>query len=461
MTTSGAFRFERSIELPASAEEAYAWHARAGALARMIPPWEPVRILSQRGGFTDGAETELRLRVGPWPMRWVARHVDHVIGRQFVDEQIAGPFARWSHTHRFAPLAADRCRLTDIIDWVPPLGPAGAVAHGAITRRLERVFRYRQRVLAADLAAHALCPGPRLSIALTGASGMLGRALSAYLTTAGHRVLPLVRRAPGPDEIGWDPAAGRIDGGRLEGLDAVVHLAGETVAQRWTSARMRRIWDSRERGTALLTRTLASLSRPPRALISASAVGAYGDRGGEVLTEASALPAANSGGFLAGVGRAWESATDAAAKAGIRVVRLRIGIVLTPSGGALPPMLIPFQFGLGGRMGSGDQWMSWIALDDLLGAFEHVLMTPALSGPVNAVAPTPVTNAEFTTALAEVLHRPALLPVPAAALRLLLGQMADEMLLGSQRVIPDQLRASGYSYRYPQLEGALRHVLGR
>jgi hypothetical protein len=290
---------------------------------------------------------------------------------------------------------------------------------------------------------------------------MLGRALSAYLTTAGHRVVPVVRRTAGPDEIGWDPATGKIDAERLEGLDAVVHLAGETVAQRWTSARMRRIWDSRERGTALLARTLAGLARPPRALISASAIGIYGDRGGEVLTEASPLPAANSGGFLAGVGRAWESATGPAATAGVRVVQLRIGIVLTPGGGALPPMLIPFRLGLGGRMGSGDQWMSWIALDDLLGAFEHVLMTPAPSGPINAVAPTPVTNAEFTAALAEVLHRPALLPVPATALRLLLGQMADEMLLGSQRVVPDQLRGSGYVFRYPQLEGALRHVLGR
>lgn len=461
MTDSPAPRFTRSIELPVSADHAYAWHARPGALARLTPPWEPVTIVAQRGGFTDGAETELRVRIGPIPIRWLARHRDHVIGRQFVDEQVIGPFGRWIHTHRFEPLASDRTRLTDLIDYAPPFGPLGAVASASITHRLERTFRYRHAVLAADLAAHARYPGTRLSIALTGASGMLGRALRAYLTTAGHRVVPVVRRPAGPDEIGWDPIAGRIDGERFEGLDAVVHLAGESVAQRWTTARMRRIWDSRERGTGLLARALAGLTRPPRTLVSASAIGIYGDRAGEVLTETAPLPTPGGSAFLAAVGRAWEGATEPAAAAGVRVVRLRIGIVLTPAGGALPPMLIPFRLGVGGRTGSGAQWMSWIALDDLLGAFEHSLMTPALSGPVNAVSPTPVTNSEFTTAVSEVLHRPALFPVPAAVLRLLLGQMADEMLLGSQRVIPDELRRTGYQFRFPQLEGALRHVLGK
>jgi uncharacterized protein (TIGR01777 family) len=461
MTQPHGFLFERAVDLPGGASAAYAWHARPGALSRLMPPWESARVVARRGGFADGAETELRVKVGPVTRRWVARHRDHIADRQFVDEQLIGPFDRWVHTHRFDPIDAAHCRLTDRIEYLPPFGALGRAAQPAIARRLERTFRYRHEVLSGDLASHARYPAQPLSIALTGASGMLGTALTAYLTTAGHRVIPVVRHPPEAGEIGWDPATGRIDAGGLEGLDAVVHLAGESVARRWTTASMRRIWDSRERGTQLLARTLAGLARPPGTLVCASAVGIYGDRGTEVLSEDSPIGSADGRSFLPGVGRAWEAATEPAAAAGLRVVRLRIGIVLTAAGGALPPMMLPFRFGVGGPTGSGRQWMSWIALDDLLGAFEHVLLTAGLSGPVNAVGPTPVTNGEFSDALAHVLHRPGLIPAPAAALRLVLGQMAEELLLASQRVVPEQLRRSGFVFRYAQLEGALRHVLGR
>lgn len=461
MNQSAPFRFERTVDLPAGAAACYAWHARAGALARLMPPWESSRIVAQRGGFADGAESELRVRVGPVTHRWISRHRDHIQDRQFVDEQIAGPFARWTHSHLFEPIAPGHSRLTDRIEYLPPLGGLGRLAHGSIERRLARTFHYRHAVLAGDLATHQRYPARPLSIAMTGASGMLGRALTAYLSTAGHRVIPVVRHPPGVDEIGWDPDAGQIDAGAFEGLDAVVHLAGESVAQRWTTARMRRIWDSRERGTQLLARGLAGLKQPPETLLTASAIGIYGDRGNEVLTESSAVGSAGGRSFLAGVGRAWEAASEPAAAAGVRVVQLRIGIVLTAAGGALPPMMLPFRFGVGGPTGSGRQWMSWIALDDLLGAFEHALLTPGLSGPVNAVAPTPVTNSEFSDALGRLLHRPSLIPAPAPALRLLLGQMADELLLYSQRVAGEQLRRTGFVYRYPELEGALRHVTGR
>jgi len=454
------YHFERTTELPVSADAAYAWHARPEALERLMPPWESSVIVARRGGFADGAETELRVGVGPVRRKWVARHSDHVIGRQFVDEQIEGPFDRWVHTHRFQPIDASHSKLIDLIDFTPPLGPIGGLAAGSIARRLSRVFRYRHTVVAGDLIAHGRYSSAPLTIALTGASGLLGRALTAYLATAGHRVLPVVRRQAREGEIGWNPDAGMIDSAALEGLDAVIHLAGESVAGRWTTARMRRIWDSRERGTTLLARTLAGLTRPPKALISASAIGIYGDRGSEVLTESSALGAPGRS-LLAGVGRAWEDATAPAAKAGIRVVRLRIGIVLTAAGGALPPMMLPFRFGAGGPTGSGEQWMSWIALDDLLGAFEHALHTSGLSGPVNAVAPAPVTNHEFATALGHLLHRPSFIPAPAPVLKAVLGQMADELLLFSQRVSPNQLRQSGFQFRYPELDGALEHVTGR
>lgn len=295
-------------------------------------------------------------------------------------------------------------------------------------------------------------------IAITGASGLIGSSLVPALTVAGHRVTRLVRSAPEADEIPWNPATGELDPVRLEGMDGVVHLAGENIAGGWwTTERKRRILESRVQGTRLLAGVLAGLKSPPRVLVSASAVGYYGDRGDSILTEES--PPGE--GFLAGVAEAWESATELARVVGIRVVNLRLGIVLTPAGGALAQMLRPFGLGLGGPLGNGRQWMSWIALDDAIGALLHTLAIETLTGPVNAVAPEPVTNADFTRTLGRVLHRPTGFRVPAPVLRLTLGEMADALLLSSTRVFPHRLQESGYRFHHPSLEGALRHVLAR
>ena len=306
-----------------------------------------------------------------------------------------------------------------------------------------------------------------MKIVITGSSGLIGTALIASLTEAGdesgseagHRVTRLVRSRPRTQagEAHWDPAAGEMDATALEGQDAVVNLAGETIAERWTAAKKARIRDSRIQGTRLLCDAMAHLRKRPAVLVNSSAIGYYGDRGAERLTEDS-LPGS---GFLADVCREWEAATAAAAKAGVRVVCLRTGVVLSAAGGALAKMLPPFRLGLGGRIGSGTQFMSWIALDDLVGIVRHALATPTLAGPVNAVAPNPVTNQEFTTTLGKVLGRPTPFPVPAFAMRLAFGQMAEELLLGSARVEPQRLAASGYSFRFPDLEAALRHVLHR
>jgi uncharacterized protein (TIGR01777 family) len=296
------------------------------------------------------------------------------------------------------------------------------------------------------------------TIAITGASGLLGRALGASLAQGGHRVLRMVRQEAAAGEISWDPAAGRLDPATLEGVDVVIHLSGEPIAQRWTATRMRKIWDSRAQSTDLLARTLARLDRKPRLLVSASAIGVYGDRHNELLTEDSAVATGTSS-FLAAVCRVWEESTQPASAAGIRTVQLRMGIVLTPEGGALRVMLPAFRLGVAGRLGSGTQWMSWITLDDLLGAIRHILDVAGLNGPVNLVTPSPVTNDEFTRCLAGILGRPAILPVPAAVLRLAMGQMAEETVLSSQRVVPVRLRESGYRFRHPELEGALRHLL--
>ncbi len=310
------------------------------------------------------------------------------------------------------------------------------------------------------MAQRDLADPASLRIAVTGSSGLVGTRLAGFLTQRGHQVERMVRCSahPGTGEIFWDPATGEIDAAALEGIDCVVHLAGENVgAGRWTQARKDAIRTSRVAGTRLLSKTLAKLAKLPRTLIAASAVGYYGDRGDEPLTEDS-LPGA---GFLADVCREWEAATRPAREAGIRVVNLRTGVVLSAVGGALARMLTPFKLGLGGVVGTGRQYMSWITLDDLVAAIHHVTVTDEVSGPVNAVSPSPVTNREFTKTLGRVLRRPTILPLPAAVVRLLFGEMGRALLLEGARVVPSRLLASGFEFAHPTLDGALRHTLGR
>jgi uncharacterized protein len=297
-------------------------------------------------------------------------------------------------------------------------------------------------------------------IGVTGSRGLIGSALVRALAEEGHAVVRLVRSVaaiPG-DSARWDPETGAVDTESLAGCDAVVHLAGESLAgPAWTAERKRRVRDSRVEATRLLCGSLLRMDDPPAALLCASAVGYYGDRGAEVLREES--PPGR--GFLAQVCREWEDAADVAARGGIRVVRLRFGMVLSPHGGALARMLPPFRAGLGGRLGSGRQYVSWVALYDAVGAVRHAIRTPSLEGPVNVTAPHPVENREFTRILGKVLSRPAALPVPAFALRLAFGEMADELLLAGTRAVPARLLDSGYEFRFPTLEGALRSLLGK
>jgi hypothetical protein len=452
---------ERATRLPFSADTVFAWHERTGAFERLTPPWEHAEVVERSGGLADGGRAVIRVGA-PVALRWVARHTEYEAGRQFVDEQVAGPFARWRHLHRFDPDGPSACVMTDRIDYSPPLGAVGAAGDPWLIRpRLERMLGYRHELLRRDLETHApYADRPRQRVAVTGATGLIGSALAPFLTTGGHEVVPLVRRRAREGEVSWNFGHARVDTEALEGIDAMVHLAGEPIAARWTEDRRRRIIESRVIGTRFLSETLARLKRPPRVLVAASAVGVYGNRGDEILTEASPTLGAPRD-FLTEVGREWEAATEPARAAGIRVVLLRFGIVLSPAGGALARMLPPFRLGLGGPLGSGRQYMSWVAIDDILGAIHHALMTEALDGPVNATAPNPVTGRAFATALGRVLGRPAMVPVPAPALRLAFGEMADVAVLASARVLPARLQESGYAFRYPDLEGALRFVLGR
>ena len=297
-----------------------------------------------------------------------------------------------------------------------------------------------------------------MKILVTGASGLVGTALIPALKAKGHEVLRLVRSAPNKaaGEAGWNPEQGTIDAESLEGIDAAVHLAGENVAEgRWTDEKKKRIRESRAKGTRLLSETLAQLKQKPHTLVSASATGFYGDRGDEVLTEQSA----SGGDFLSEVCREWELATQAAAAAGIRVANLRFGVILTAKGGALKKMLTPFKLGVGGKLGSGEQYMSWVALEDAVGAILFALETESLRGPINVVSPQPVTNLEFTKTLGRALSRPTIFAVPKFAARLAFGEVADALLLSSARVEPLRLKEAGYKFQYPTLEATMHHII--
>jgi hypothetical protein len=452
-------RFLRTIEIDAPRDEVFAWHARPGAFERLVPPWERLRVLERAGGIEDGARTVLEMRAGPVPVRWTAVHRDFRPAEQFCDEQRGGPFRRWVHTHRFVALDAARTRLEDDIDYALPLGPLGALADRVAVRgRLERTFRYRHDVTRGDLQAHRRYAVPPRRFAVTGATGLIGTALGAFLSTGGHTVLRLVRRAPaGAGEARWWPDPDPASRAALEGCDAVVHLAAAGIAdRRWDAARRRELRDSRLAGTASLARTLAGLDRKPAVLICASGAGIYGHRPGEALTEQS-KPGA---GFLAELAQDWEAAAAPAAAAGIRVVFLRIGVVLTPAGGALARLLPLFTLGAGGPVADGTAITSWVSLDDVLGAVLHAVARP-VAGPLNVTAPSPASSAEFAATLARVLRRPARLRVPRAALEAVYGEMGRELLLSSARVLPARLQADGFVHRHPDLEGLLRHVMGK
>jgi uncharacterized protein (TIGR01777 family) len=461
--------FQSRVE--ATAREVFDWHARPGAFERLVPPWMDVR-LEQMDGIRDGQKAVMSVGLGPARKRWVAHHEGYEEGRQFRDVQEEGPFKAWAHTHRFEPLGpeagngeADASVLHDHIAYEVPLGGLGRwVAGRTVRSQIEHQFAYRHRITRQDLALHRRhADRDRLTVAVSGSSGLVGRSLKALLTAGGHVVRPLVRsrgvaRAT-PEAVYWNHREGTLDADALEGVDAVVHLAGENIfAPRWTKAKKERIYASRAQGTRLIAEALADLDDPPDVFVSASAIGYYGDRGAERLTEESAP---GEGGFLTAVCREWEAATQPAAEAGIRTVNPRFGIVLSPAGGALQLMRPVFLSGLGGTVGDKDQYLPWVALDDVLGAIHHALWNDALEGPVNVTAPAPATMQDFTDTLAQVMRRPSVFHVPSALVSTAMGDAADEFLLASARVLPERLEADGYDFLYPTLEGALRHQLGR
>jgi uncharacterized protein (TIGR01777 family) len=448
--------FECSVSLPVPAARAMAWHERPGALVRLTPPWERVEIIHHPGNLRDGSRAELRSRWGLLWLPWSVEHYGYEKGRQFCDRQMAGPFAQWEHQHLFEDDGAGGCVLTERIHYRLPGGPLGRLARGHVRRRLERLFAYRHEVTRTDLA---LPRASRGRVLVSGASGLLGRMLVPFLQTQGWQVDRLVRRsARAADEIEWIPTSGLVHWPVNYYCDAVIHLAGENLAGgRWNSTRRAVLHQSRIAGTRTLVDALGQLARPPRVLLSASAIGYYGDRGEEPMNEDSA----SGTGFLADLCAEWEGQAQEAERLGLRVVCLRTGIVLTQEGGALAKLLPLYRIGLGGPLGRGDMWQSWIGREDWLRVVRLALVDDSLHGSVNLVTPEPLRQRDWARTLGRVLCRPAAVPTPPTLLRLLYGELADEALLASVRVKPGVLLNRGFEFLHPSLENALRHVLGR
>lgn len=435
---------EFGLTLPDPPDVVFDWHRRSGGLSRLLPPWQPVRI----------GQEALDLRAGtavlkfPAGRTWVAQHIseEYIDGQRFVDRLDSHPFLipiTWHHQHDFENQGIG----TELIDRVSTVLP---------DRLLRPMFRYRHRQLSDDLASHRwAAPSPRLRIAVTGSTGLVGSALVAFLTTGGHHVVRLVRRRPtGPDERRWDPLA--PDPEALRDIDAVVHLAGNSIAGRFSARHKHLIRSSRVEPTRLLAH--AASAAGVRVFVSASAIGIYGaDRGNELIDESSAP----GSGYLAEVVQAWEQAALEAADATTRVVLVRTGIVQSPQGGALRLQRPLFAAGLGGPLGTGDHWLSWIGIDDLLDVYHRALLDPRARGPINAVAPNPVRQRDYAKALGSAMHRPAFVHTPRFGPQLLLGREGErELATASQRVTPQALLELGHNFRFSHLAPVLRHLLG-
>lgn len=435
-------------------DEVFAWHGRTGAIQRLLPPWQPVRAVTEASSLADGRA----VLAFPGGLRWSAQHQpgDYDPPNCFVDALDrdgwrsipAGPIRGWRHEHRFDVVDGGRTRVTDRVDTAVP------------ERFLQQMFRYRHRQLAEDLASHRWSRergGVPATVAITGSSGLIGTALAAFLSTGGYRVIRLVRHQPQEEgERRWDPDAPDVR--LLDGVDAVVHLAGASIAGRFTAAHKTAVRASRVEPTRRLAECAAAATAGPSTFVCASAIGLYGyDRGDVELDESEP----KGSGFVSDVVAGWEAATAPAAAAGLRVVNVRTGIVQSPRGGTLRLLRPLFAAGVGGRLGSGRQWLSWIDIDDLIDVYHRALVDPKLYGPVNAVSPDPVRNEQYTHLLARILHRPALIPVPDIGPALLLGEQgARELAMASQRVIPRRLIDDGHRFRRPALEQCLRHQLG-
>lgn len=449
-------KFVKKIEIEEPVETVFAWHERPGALERLTPPWVRFKNVKKTGGLEKGTRVTMKGYFSGFPMSVEAEHLEYEKGIYFKDSLTRGPFAKWEHTHLFSSLGKNRSMLEDTIEYRLPIHLPGKFRQ-MVKDELSRMFVYRHSVMVADLKHHR--NREPLTFLVSGASGPVGQALIFFLTTGGHRVIRLVRRKPeNQDEIFWDPHRGELDLEKAGKINVIINLNGFNIASgRWTDKRKKKIIQSRTLSTALLSEKITELSKKPDLFISASATGYYGDCGDTVVCEGACAGDL----FISRVCCNWEDAAEEIELSDVRTVFARIGIVLSPGGGILEKLLPLFLMGLGAKIHTGNQYMSWISMDDLLYAIYHVIHTPDIHGPVNFVSPHPVTNLQFTKSLAGVLSRPSVFTIPAGLIKMLWGDMGEEVLLCSTRVFPEKMLDSGFRFRHEHLEDALCHVLGK
>ena len=460
--------YKSELEVPVPVDQLFSWHENPGAFERLTPPFEPVKVKKRKGGI-DGGEVHLQMNLGPIPLPWVARHHDYIKNEQFLDEQVSGPFASWNHAHLFEKIDSKSSKLIDKIDYKLPFGTVGKTFGGAFAeKKIKQMFAYRRNITKNDLVSQSKYSGSPLNIAVTGGSGLIGSQLKPYLTTAGHSVENIVRGRPQKGELSWNLENKTMS--NLSGKDVVIHLAGEPISKPlggmvplpWTKWKRNEILKSRVEGTKLISEHIASLNNPPKVMICASAVGYYGDRGEDLLSESEE----SGDDYFSHVVSEWEKAAQPAIDAGIRVVFLRIAPVMSPLGGALQVLGNAARLGSSPPVAGGKQWWSWISLDDVVDVIYHSIINEKLSGPVNVASPNPVRQKEWASTLAKVIWGrfgplTGLIPVPGFVLKTVLGEFGDVLALSSIKIDSSKLLDSGYEFRFENLEDCFRHLLGK
>ena len=458
--------YEHTATFPFSRETVWNWHARPGAVRRIMPEWEGIRPL-EVGGIKDGAVTTFRMSIGIVPQKWKAKHHSYIEGEQFCDNMIKGPFARWNHTHKFLENGTDEMKIQDTIDWKLPFHFFTRIgAPIMVMPRVHQMFKHRSRRILADLKRQEMFKdAPRKRILISGSTGLIGTQLGAFLETDGHDVHRLLRPSTklhadqDPAKVvKWNDHTGEILEGSLENFDVVIHLAGAGIGdKRWSKKRKNLIAESREIPGRNLSNALAELSSPPSLFMCASAIGFYDNRGDEDLDETSSI----GNGFLAKICKKWEDAMKPASDAGIRTIIMRNGIVTTASGGMLQQILLPAKLGGMGPIGGGRQWQSWISFDDCIYAMHYLMNHEDASGVFNMTSPNPVTQKQYAKTLGKVLRRPAFAPVPGFVMKILFGELGKSLILDGQKVHPKRLLELGFEFEHETLESALRDTLGR
>lgn len=459
--------FSRSSTLPVSCEEAFQWHERDGAFLRMLPPWMPTELIAKKGTIRNGDSITVKTKIGLIPIVFQALHQNFLLNTQFEDIQLKGPFAFYKHLHKFEKIDDKKCKLTDHIHYSLPVGiVANFIGQAFVEDKLNKLFTYRHRTLKYDLYLHSKYSQKKFKILVTGSSGLVGSTLIPFLTSGGHQVIKLVRRKTHieTEDIGhaaiWNSDKGEfLNPEILENLDAVVHLGGENIAsQKWSEERKQQLIESRVHFTTALCNALTKqLHSKPKTFISASGIGIFGSRDyDDILHEDSKL----GDGFLANLAKDWELAAKAAAEAGIRVVHLRFGTIISLSGGVLKKMYTPYRLCLGGPFGTGRQMVSWISIVDVLGLILFAISNEKVVGALNSVSPHAVTNEQFSELLAQSLDRPSSLRIPELFVETLFGEMGRELLLAGQHAKPTKALKFGYEFIHSQLHDAFSYYIG-